>query len=635
MEDEYGNVYVGPDVRDVEEAMADEVEELVTAPVELEAGTTFLGQRDRPQLDLNNLGPMLVGPIAPQQYLTYEQVVRRPLGSGLMFGGTTAGWITNPIYVDPYAPGGIGRTEPMVTEFQVGGRVEFIGPLRGGTSVSIGDQGVVEEIQTNYQGSGLVGVRVRYTTGTYRGLVGYCDRYLTPERDEPCWALGAIRRVDGREVGEVTEAVRVEVDGFGVGDRVRFVYQGRNDSRPGYGAEGVVLGVSAESSNIWVRWEISDTVPGERFEYRRSWTSYPQYQIDTLQRIDLESVAVAPRTLINGDRVVYVGPANEPTHYNNPAYGTQGVVQGVHETRGEWGGTVRWEDANRNSWHYGANETSEWWLASALCHVDDWLDPDFPYRVGMRVNHRNRPGGALTTWLEGTNGLWEGEILEIDREGGRIRVAHESDLRAAGAWWTRTGGDLDIEKMVPKEGQTGVGRREKKMISTCSLQAELEPAEKTALGRWIKGVLDNPMGDNRFPGSLQDKIAVCYQGQLRLLRDERWMESPPYLYLGRADRTGDRVNVPVSHRLAVAMTLMQMVEPTEELKGAARAALGRYLLGEYQELSKGVVVISKKKPEGLAFSADKVAAKIGDEWVLPTTGEPVKVDGGEWTICSM
>lgn len=530
--------------------------------------------------------------------------------------------------------------EAMATEFQVGDQVEFIGPLRGGTSVSIGDQGVVEEIQTNYQGSGLPGVRVRYTTGTYRGMVGYCDRYLTSERDNPCWALGAIRRVEGREVGEVTEAVRVEVERFGVGDRVRYTHTGGNDT-PGIGAEGTVTRVdpTTRSPQINVRWETGERLVGQEYSYRVSWRGEQQYEIGCLMNLtaaEPQAAEITPsRVLINGDRVVYVGPANDPTHYNNPAYGTQGIVQGVHETRGEWGGTVRWEDANRNSWHYGASETSEWWLASALCHVDDWLDPDFPYRVGMRVNHRERPGEALTTWHEGTNGLWEGEILEIDREGGRIRVVHESDLRAAGAWWTRTGGNLNIEQMVPKEGQAGVGRREKKMISTCSLQAELEPAEKTALGRWIKGVLDNPTGDNRFPNSLQDKIAVCYQGQLRLLREERWMESPPYLYLGRADRLGERVNVPVSHRLAVAMTLMQMVEPTEELKGAARAALGRYLLGEYQELSKGVVVISKKKPEGLAFSADKVAAKIGDEWVLPTTGEPVKVDGGEWTICSM
>lgn len=465
----------------------------------------------------------------------------------------------------------------------------------------------------------------------------------------PLWTYGGATRgeyiplrwdVGRRE--QMAEAARIEVEGFGVGDRVRYTYTGGNDT-PGFGAEGTVVRVdpATRSPQINIRWESGERLVGQEYSYRVSWRGEPQYEIRSLMNLTApEPVATevtVPRTFVNGDRVVYVGPDHDPEgHYENPAYGTQGVVSEVHETRGEWGGTVRWEDENRTSWHYGVGETSEWWLASALCHVDDWLDPDFPYRVGMRVNHRDRPGAALTTWSEGTDGLWEGEIREIDREGGRIRVVHESDLRASGTWWSQGVRDLGIEKMVPKEGQIGIeGRREKKMISTCSLMTELEPAEKTALGRWIKGVLDNPTGDNRFPGGLTDKIAVCYQGQIRLLRDERWIESPPYLYVGRSDRTSERVQVPVSHRLAVAMTLMQMVEPSEELKGAARAALERYLLGEYQELSKGVVVVSKKKPEGLAFSADRVAAKIGDEWVLPTTGEPVEVTTGEWTICSM
>ena len=136
---------------------------------------------------------------------------------------------------------------------------------------------------------------------------------------------------------------------------------------------------------------------------------------------------------------------------------------------------------------------------------------------------------------------------------------------------------------------------------------------------------------------LRDRETVLWiDGSARVIKTySEWSLTEQYLYIGYAyDRGSDRMSDPIL-RLATITALMAMTGHTGNptLMGLVEQRLSAILAGNYQT----AVAALGQRPDGspveqIAWStAHGLAARLGDEWVRPLTGEPVEVGAG-WVV---
>lgn len=142
-------------------------------------------------------------------------------------------------------------------------------------------------------------------------------------------------------------------------------------------------------------------------------------------------------------------------------------------------------------------------------------------------------------------------------------------------------------------------------------------------------------GFAHFP--LREREAVLWvDGKARVIKSySEWALTEEYLYIGYSgDRGQDYMSDPIL-RLATVTALMAMTGHTSNptLMALVEQRLSAILAGNYQT----AVAALGQRPDGspveqIAWSTTGgLAARLGDEWVRPLTGEPVEVGAG-WVV---
>ncbi len=166
----------------------------------------------------------------------------------------------------------------------------------------------------------------------------------------------------------------------------------------------------------------------------------------------------------------------------------------------------------------------------------------------------------------------------------------------------------------------------------CSLtKPEMDGTQKRSLNLFLRAAFVHTELCAAWPSDIS--LAIYLDGQAHIIyQHSYWTQSAPYLYIGR---TNSQTEYPKGKRLAVLLTLVQLCDDEDgSLTLLASQALSRYLLSEYNQARKSLVV-ADVPAKGLAFATDnRVAALLDSEWFLPG-GETVDVSGAEWTVCKL
>lgn len=156
------------------------------------------------------------------------------------------------------------------------------------------------------------------------------------------------------------------------------------------------------------------------------------------------------------------------------------------------------------------------------------------------------------------------------------------------------------------------------------LAPDLTGDEKRSLKRWLVSALAHArLSSSGWP--LGSKIGVYIDGTAVQTYNGYWTVDGQRLHIG-TDTTDGRLTNLVD-RIAVLGAIISAVELWPELTDQYSAAVSRVLLESYNTAMSGLVQTRAGIATGLAFSADRnqVAARIGDEWFLPS-GEAVTAE---------
>lgn len=161
-----------------------------------------------------------------------------------------------------------------------------------------------------------------------------------------------------------------------------------------------------------------------------------------------------------------------------------------------------------------------------------------------------------------------------------------------------------------------------------SLHANLSDLEKQALKEYLKAALRNDQLAARWP---LDSIAVYVDGKAYTTRaNTSWQITDPYVYLGR----NYLHEFPKGKALAILICIAQLLPEDAEVNTWISNALSKYLIEEFNQLRKGLIV-AEVPAKGLAFTKDnQFAALLDDTWYLGN-GVAVDVTGDEWTRCTL
>jgi len=164
-----------------------------------------------------------------------------------------------------------------------------------------------------------------------------------------------------------------------------------------------------------------------------------------------------------------------------------------------------------------------------------------------------------------------------------------------------------------------------------SLHRELDPEEKRLLRDYLYTALHSDQYAARW--NLNKRIAVVVDGQTYLTYGDSnvWAMSDPWLQMGRTRLD----HFSKGKALAILICLSQLLGDDAEVATWVSNALSSYLIQEFNQLRKGLVVVADVPAEGLAFTKDnQLAALFGDTWYL---GNGVEIDtaGEEWTRCTL
>ena len=162
-----------------------------------------------------------------------------------------------------------------------------------------------------------------------------------------------------------------------------------------------------------------------------------------------------------------------------------------------------------------------------------------------------------------------------------------------------------------------------------SLHAKLSDLEQQALKEYLKYALKSDHLAARW--SLPNNIAVYVDGVAYVTHpNTTWQMTTPYIYVGRS-HLGE---FPKGKALAILICIAQLLPDDAEVNTWISNALSKYLIEEFNQLRKGLVV-AEVPAKGLAFTKDnKVAALLEDTWYLGN-GVQVDVTGEEWTCCRL
>lgn len=161
-----------------------------------------------------------------------------------------------------------------------------------------------------------------------------------------------------------------------------------------------------------------------------------------------------------------------------------------------------------------------------------------------------------------------------------------------------------------------------------SFTPELDTYEKETLRTFLTTALAHKLFEGRWPLP-NYRLSINIDNRAHLLSTGNWYKGNGALSLARST---DVETFPLSLRLSVLLTLSQLCESSEALTAASSTAIGRVLLGQFNEFN-GNLVVGARESKGIAFSTDnRIASLIGSEWMLPS-GEVVDVSEG-WTVCA-
>lgn len=161
-----------------------------------------------------------------------------------------------------------------------------------------------------------------------------------------------------------------------------------------------------------------------------------------------------------------------------------------------------------------------------------------------------------------------------------------------------------------------------------SLHANLSDLDQQALKEYLKTALRNDQLAARWP---LEAIAVYVDGRAYVTRANTfWQITDPYVYVGRNYLNG----FPKGKALALLICFAQLLPEDAEVNTWISNALSKYLIAEFNQLRKGLIV-AEVPAKGLAFTKDnQVAALLDDTWYLGN-GVGVDVSGDEWTRCTL
>lgn len=138
---------------------------------------------------------------------------------------------------------------------------------------------------------------------------------------------------------------------------------------------------------------------------------------------------------------------------------------------------------------------------------------------------------------------------------------------------------------------------------------------------------------------LEREAVLWVDGKVRVIKAySEWSLTGEHLYIGYSyDRGQDHMSDPIL-RLATVTALMAMTGHTGNptLMGLVEQRLSAILAGNYQTAVAALGQRPDSRPvEQIAWStAHGLAARLGDEWVRPLTGEPVEVGAG-WVVLDL
>jgi hypothetical protein len=154
--------------------------------------------------------------------------------------------------------------------------------------------------------------------------------------------------------------------------------------------------------------------------------------------------------------------------------------------------------------------------------------------------------------------------------------------------------------------------------------------ERESLRRFVIEALSHEKFEAWYP---LDSNCICLyvDSGAHIVRRGNWSQDEGYVYLAGSESS---LFVPLSKRLGVLLALSQLCEAREALTSACTKAIGRYLLGEFNELRANQLVVSAGEETGIAFHPTLGSAScIDGEWLTPS-GEPVDVSDSVWMVCA-
>lgn len=166
-----------------------------------------------------------------------------------------------------------------------------------------------------------------------------------------------------------------------------------------------------------------------------------------------------------------------------------------------------------------------------------------------------------------------------------------------------------------------------------SLQPVLSETDKRVLTRWLIITLGNEKLSNgeNFPLSGKLTLFIAEDSESTKIVKHGYWSRESYSHNLTLARETELVSL--GDRLPVLCALAQYCDDSAELRDAMQKAITRYLLGEYQALSSGLVN-APIQPRGIAFSTTGGVASLFDSgWMLPS-GESVDVSGEDWVVCA-
>lgn len=179
-------------------------------------------------------------------------------------------------------------------------------------------------------------------------------------------------------------------------------------------------------------------------------------------------------------------------------------------------------------------------------------------------------------------------------------------------------------------------REERTTMNIAIKLPELTEQEKSKLLTFYKNVLQN--GYATWP--LRDgQMALWIDGRVRRIQTySEWLLATDVLYIGYSSDGGqDNVSDPAV-RLAIVTALMALTGHAcdQTLMELVERRLATIMAGNYQTAVAPLGQRADGRPiEQMAWSTrDGLAARLGEEWVRPLTGEPVEVGAG-WVVLDL